>query len=50
VRGTEVLVRFGRMGSVGQAQVKSFADEQAAAKHVDKLIRAKTGKGYREVV
>jgi predicted DNA-binding WGR domain protein len=50
VRGTEVLVRFGRMGSPGQAQVKSFADEQAAAKHVDKLIREKMGKGYREVV
>jgi predicted DNA-binding WGR domain protein len=49
VRGTDVLVRFGRIGSAGQAQVKSFPDEQAAAQHVEKLIREKTGKGYREV-
>jgi predicted DNA-binding WGR domain protein len=50
VRGTDVLVRFGRIGSAGQAQVKSFADEQATAKHVEKLIREKTGKGYREIM
>jgi predicted DNA-binding WGR domain protein len=50
VRDKDVLVRFGRIGAAGQAQVKSFADEQAAAKHVEKLIREKTGKGYREVV
>jgi predicted DNA-binding WGR domain protein len=49
VRGIDVLVRFGRIGSSGQAQVKSFADEQGAAKHVDKLIREKKAKGYREV-
>jgi predicted DNA-binding WGR domain protein len=48
MRGTDVLVRFGRIGTAGQAQVKSFPDEQAAAKHVDKLIREKTSKGYRE--
>ena len=41
--------RFGRSGSVGQAQVKSFPDGQAAAQHVDKLIREKTSKGYREI-
>ncbi len=30
-RGTEVTVRFGRIGSEGQVNVKSFPDEQAAA-------------------
>jgi predicted DNA-binding WGR domain protein len=49
VRGSDVLVRFGRIGSAGQAQVKSFPDEQTATQHVDKLIREKTGKGYREI-
>jgi predicted DNA-binding WGR domain protein len=48
MRGNDVLVRFGRIGTAGQAQVKSFPDEQAATKHVDKLIREKTSKGYRE--
>jgi DNA ligase-1 len=47
--GTEVMVRYGRIGSDGQTNVKSFADEAAATKHADKLIKEKTGKGYREV-
>jgi predicted DNA-binding WGR domain protein len=49
VGGTDVLVRFGRIGSAGQAQVKSFPDAQAVAKHVEQLIREKKAKGYREV-
>lgn len=48
VRGTEVTVRFGRIGSQGQTNVKSFADDAAAAKHATKLISEKTGKGYVE--
>jgi DNA ligase-1 len=47
--GTEVTVRFGRIGTQGQTQVKSFADEATAAAHVAKLIDQKTGKGYTEV-
>lgn len=46
VRGAEVTVRFGRIGSQGQIQVKSFPDAAAAQKHADKLIREKTDKGY----
>jgi predicted DNA-binding WGR domain protein len=42
-------VRFGRIGTQGQTQVKAFPDEAAAAKHVAKLIGEKVGKGYREV-
>ena len=48
-RGAEVTVRFGRIGTEGQAQVQSFVDERAAAKHVERMVREKTGKGYREV-
>ena len=48
-RGVEVTVRFGRIGTQGQTNVKSFPDEAATAKHVEKLIGEKTGKGYREI-
>jgi predicted DNA-binding WGR domain protein len=48
-RGAEVTVRFGRIGAEGQAQVKSFADAAAAARHVEKMVREKQGKGYREI-
>ncbi|HVS38470.1 MAG TPA: WGR domain-containing protein [Gemmataceae bacterium] len=48
-RGAEVTVRFGRIGAEGQTQVKSFADEPAAARHVEKRVRQKRGKGYRRV-
>ena len=49
VNGTEVTVRFGRIGAQGQTQTKSFADDAAAAKHAEKLIQEKIGKGYVEV-
>ena len=47
LRGTDVLVRYGRIGAAGQGNVKSFPDPQAAAKHVERMIRQKTAKGYR---
>jgi DNA ligase 1 len=50
VSGTEVTVRFGRIGSQGQSNVKSFPDNAAAQQHADKLILEKTGKGYVEVI
>ncbi len=46
--GCDVTTRWGRIGSAGQSQVKSFADEAAAAKAVERLIGEKTGKGYVE--
>jgi DNA ligase-1 len=49
VRGLEVAVRFGRIGTQGQSNVKSFPDEAAAAKHAAKLIQEKQSKGYQEV-
>lgn len=47
--GTTVTVRYGRNGTDGQTNEKSFANAEAAAKHAEKLIREKTGKGYVEV-
>jgi DNA ligase-1 len=47
--GTEVTVRFGRIGSAGQTQVKSFPDAAAAGAHVEKLIAGKVKKGYVQV-
>jgi predicted DNA-binding WGR domain protein len=46
--GTEVEVRYGRIGTDGQSQVKAFDSSVAAEKHAGKLIVEKTGKGYRE--
>ncbi len=45
----KVTVRYGRIGTAGQTNVKDFADPAAAAKHAAKLIEEKTGKGYVEV-
>ncbi len=48
--GSEVTVRFGRIGTAGQSQTKSFPNAEAAARHAEKLIGQKTGKGYQEAV
>ena len=47
-RDHEVTVRFGRIGTQGQTRVKSFPDSTAAARHAERLVTAKTGKGYVE--
>lgn len=46
--GCEVTVRYGRIGTAGQAKAKAFADEAAALRHVEGLIQEKTDKGYAE--
>lgn len=46
---TIVTVRFGRIGTNGQTQTKSYPDEARARREMDKLILEKTRKGYREV-
>jgi predicted DNA-binding WGR domain protein len=43
-----VTVCFGRLGTSGQSQTKSFDNAAAAQKHADKLIQEKLGKGYVE--
>ena len=47
--GVEVTVRYGRLGSKGQIQDKTFPDAVTALAHAEKLIAEKLGKGYREV-
>jgi DNA ligase-1 len=46
--GNYVTVRFGRIGTQGQTQTKSFTDADSAARHAEKLIHEKTKKGYVE--
>ncbi|MFL6658212.1 MAG: WGR domain-containing protein, partial [Massilia sp.] len=45
----DVHVRFGKIGTAGQAQVKSHPDETTAGAALAKLVKEKTGKGYAEV-
>lgn len=47
--GKSFTVHYGRIGTAGQAQEKSFADDAAAQAAADKLILEKTKKGYSEV-
>ncbi len=49
IADTDVTVRFGRIGTQGQTQTKSFPDGTAASKHAAKLVEEKLGKGYKEV-
>lgn len=46
--GTTVTVRYGKIGTTGQSKSKEFPDADAAAKHMNKLVAEKTGKGYVE--
>ena len=43
-----VTVRYGRIGTDGTSKAKDLASEDAAAKHSEKLVSQKTGKGYEE--
>ena len=46
--GNSFTVRFGRIGTVGQSQTKTFADEPRAKREADHLIAEKLRKGYIE--
>ncbi len=48
VAGDSHTVRFGKIGTNGQAKTKSFATAEKAKADADKLIVEKTGKGYKE--
>jgi predicted DNA-binding WGR domain protein len=50
IQATEVTIRFGRIGTSGTVQTKSFVDVTQTEAEAAKLIRQKTGKGYIEVV
>ncbi|WP_375765017.1 DUF4132 domain-containing protein [Archangium gephyra] len=49
LQGTEFTVRWGRIGTDGQTQQKSFASTTKAQAEHDKLIAEKQKKGYSEV-
>lgn len=42
-------VHFGRVGTAGQSQEKTYPTPEAAKREYDKLIKEKTGKGYIEM-
>ena len=44
--GTAVTVRFGRLGTEGQMQAKTFPSPEAACQHAERVIAEKTRKGY----
>lgn len=44
--GASFTVQFGKVGTAGQTQEKTFADASAAAKEAEALIKSKTKKGY----
>ena len=46
VAANAFTVRFGRIGTTGQAQTKTFADDATAAREAEKLIAQKVKKGY----
>ncbi|MBS0263060.1 MAG: DNA ligase [Planctomycetes bacterium] len=48
VAGADVIVRFGRIGTQGQSQTKSFPSLDRAQQHADRLITEKQDKGYVE--
>jgi predicted DNA-binding WGR domain protein len=49
LQGTEFTVRWGRIGTSGQTQQKSFANTAKAQAEHDKLVAEKQKKGYSEV-
>ncbi|MDF2695772.1 MAG: molybdate metabolism regulator, partial [Labilithrix sp.] len=49
IEGAGYTVRYGKIGSEGQVQTKSFSNEAAALKQAEKVIAEKVGKGYREI-
>ncbi len=46
LQGEAYEVHYGRLGSAGRKQVKSFASREAARKAYDKIVTQKQAKGY----
>ncbi len=49
VDGSDTEVRYGKIGTAGQAQTKSFDSPEAAQKSADKLVADKVKSGYQEL-
>ncbi len=48
LQGEKVTVTYGRIGTAGQTQTKTFNNAGAAQKEHDKLVKEKLAKGYTE--
>jgi uncharacterized protein (TIGR02996 family) len=48
LQGNSFTVTYGKIGTAGQSQTKSFPTAEKAQAEHDKLVREKTGKGYLE--
>ncbi len=48
IKGSELHVRYGRIGSQGTTQLKRFDDEAGARREATKLAAGKLKKGYEE--
>jgi predicted DNA-binding WGR domain protein len=48
-QGADLHIGWGRIGTAGQSQTKTFADGAAAAAAMGKLVAEKVGKGYVDV-
>ena len=49
VNDCRVTVNFGRIGTAGHTQTKTFHDADEASRHAAKVTAAKVKKGYAEV-
>jgi predicted DNA-binding WGR domain protein len=48
VKGATLEVKFGRIGAAGQSKTKKLASPKAAQAELEKLVREKLAKGYRD--
>jgi len=48
VEGSDINIRYGKIGVNGQTTVKEFSSNAEALEQVEKLIKEKTKKGYVE--
>jgi predicted DNA-binding WGR domain protein len=48
MQGNSFTVRFGRLGTAGQSQTKTFTDDATASREAESLVAEKLKKGYEE--
>ena len=47
VQENKLIVRYGRVGTKGQVQIKTFDTAEKAIKEKEKMLKEKSGKGYK---
>ena len=47
IHQNKLIVRYGRVGTKGQVQVKTFDNIEKAIQEKEKMIKEKIGKGYK---